>query len=184
MIVIFIGPPFSGKETQTSLLSKKLNIPVFSMGAFIRKAYEERNEEIIEAYEKYSMKGKHLPIQLKFNLLKKEMDKAKDNFILDNFPANRDDLEVFKAYLKENNLSVHKVFCLNISENEMRKRFIIRGRKDDNFEVVKKRREIQDKDRMAVIDYFKEIGILLNINGEKNIDEVQKDILSKLNFSK
>jgi len=141
MIVIFIGPPFSGKETQTSLLSEKLNIPVFSMGALIRKAYEERNEEIVEAYEEYSMKGKHLPIQLKFNLLKKEMDKAGNSFILDNFPASKNDLEVFEIYLKENNLSVHKVFCLNISENEMKKRFTIRGRRDDDYEVVKKRSE-------------------------------------------
>lgn len=184
MIVIFIGPPFSGKETQTSLLSKKLNMPVFSMGALIRKAYKEKDEKIIKAYEEYSMKGRHLPISLKFDLLKKEMDKKDKNFILDNFPASKEDLNALEAYLKERNLFIHKVFYLSISEDEMKKRYVLRGRKDDDFEVVRKRREIQDKDRIPVIEYFKKMGILSEIYGEKSIEDVQQEIISKLNPSK
>ncbi|HZJ18251.1 MAG TPA: nucleoside monophosphate kinase [Patescibacteria group bacterium] len=184
MIIVFIGPPFSGKETQTNLLSNKLNIPVFSMGNLIRKAYKEKNKKIIKAYEEYSMKGKHLPILLKFDLLKKEIDKADNNFILDNFPANKEDLITFEIYLKERNLSIHKVFYLNILEDEMRKRFTIRGRKDDDFEVVKKRRDIQDRERTFVINYFKEMGILVEVNGKGDIEEIQEKIFLELNSSK
>lgn len=184
MIIIFIGPPFSGKETQTNLLSKELNIPVFSMGALIRKAYKEKDGKIVNAYKEYSMKGRHLPILLKFDLLKKELDKVGDNFILDNFPASKEDLAVFKDYLKEHGLSVYRVICLNISEEEMKKRFVVRGRKDDDFEIVKKRREIQDRDRVSVIEYFREMGILSTVNGEGSVEKVQKEILSELNSSK
>lgn len=159
-------------------------MPVFSMGALIRKAYREKDEKIIKAYEKYSMKGRHLPISLKFDLLKKEMDKKGKDFILDNFPASKEDLDTLEAYLRERNLFIHIVFYLNISENEMKKRYVLRGRKDDDFEVVKKRREIQDKDRIPVIEYFKKMGILFEIYGEKSIKDVQKEILSQLNASK
>ncbi len=86
MIVIFIGPPYIGKGTQSKLLGERLGLSVFSMGALIRQARDEGNQQIAKAFEEYSMKGLHLPIEIKFPLLKERMDKAKSGFILDNFP--------------------------------------------------------------------------------------------------
>jgi len=36
MILIFLGPPFSGKGTQAQILAKELSLPVFSMGQLLR----------------------------------------------------------------------------------------------------------------------------------------------------
>lgn len=180
MIVIFIGPPFSGKGTQAQLLGEKLNLPVFSMGNLIREAYVEGDPKAKEGFEKYSMKGLHLPIGLKFHLLKKEMDQSENNFILDNFPANQEDLNTLLSYLSLHNSRVDKVFYISVSEEEMEKREASRGRRDDDPEVLKKRRRIQDSDRMAVIKYFRGKGILEEINGEQTIEEIEQQILEKL----
>lgn len=180
MIIVFIGPPFSGKDTQARLLGKELNLPVYSMGAIIREAYEKGDPRAVEGFEQYSMKGLHVPIELKFDLLRERFEKTIDGFILDNFPATQEDLDTFNDYLSKNNLKIDRVFLINISREEMLKRMTHRGREDDKPEVVMKRRETQDQDRVPVIAYFKNQGLLIEINSEGEIEEVHKQLMENL----
>lgn len=183
MIVVFIGPPYAGKDTQGKLLSQKLgNIPVFSMGGLIREARERGNETFIKAYEEYSLKGLHLPTAIKFPLLKEKMDQAEEGLILDNFPATRDDLMMFNDYLLQTNKKINKVIYLYISEEEMKKRFenAFRDRKDDDPNIVATRREIQNQDRIPVLEFYKSQNQLCEINGEGNINKIHEEILKEL----
>jgi adenylate kinase len=180
MILVFLGPPFSGKGTQAEILSKELGISVFSMGAIIRDAYAEDYPRAKEGYENYSMKGLHLPNEIKFPWLIKKID-GQEDFILDNYPGNQEDLDTMLNYLAENSLQIDKVFCVNISIEEMKNRMIQRGRPDDNPEIVLTRREIQDKDRQPVLEYFRQKGLLAEINGEGTIDAVHAAIKGELN---
>lgn len=179
MIAVFIGPPFAGKDTQTKLLSDTLSLPVFSMGALIREAMET-DKAIKKAYQKYAMQGMHLPNDIKFHLLKNEMDQAPQGFILDNYPATEEDLQILTQYMKERNKKIDKVFLIVLSEKEMKNRITRRGRKDDDLEIIKKRRLLQDEDRVPVVRYFKEKGILFPINGEDTIENVHLQILQIL----
>lgn len=185
MILIFIGPPYSGKDTQAKLIAKEFGLSIFSMGNLIRQAYEAGDSKAIEGFENYSMKGLHVPISLKFALLKKKMEEQKDGFILDNFPATKEDLDTFNEYIKKNSLVINKVFYLNVSEDEMMKRRVERGRLDDEVEILQKRREEQDKDRSEVIKYFKNEGILKEINTERqSIEETHEEIMKELRNDK
>lgn len=181
MILVFIGPPYSGKGTQAQLFGKELNLPVFSMGELIRKAYERKDPRAVEGYEKYGMKGLHLPNSLKFYLLEEEMNKNKDGFILDNYPATQEDMDTLFPYLSANNLKIDKVIYMPISFEEMTKRIVFRNRKDDRREIVLKRREEQGKDRIPVLEYFKTQGILKEINGEGSIEGVYSRIREAIN---
>ena len=180
MILIFLGPPYSGKGTQATILGKELNLPVFSMGAIIREAYKENCPRSKEGYENYALKGLHLPNEIKFPWLAKKLDGHKD-FILDNYPANQEDLDMLNNYFAKNNLQVDKVFYVNISVEEMKNRMVQRGREDDKPEIVLTRREVQDKDREPVLQYFREKGLLAEINGEGTIDAVQTVIREVVN---
>lgn len=182
MIIIFIGPPFAGKDTQANLLSKKLSLPLFSMGGLIRDAREKGNEIIANAYKKYTLHGLHIPINIKFGLLKKKLDSLHDGFILNNFPATFEDLNVFNKYLTGRNLSVDKVFYLYISKEIMQGRFkhSLRKRQDDDSSIILTRRVVQDKDRIPVVNYFRNLGVLVEVNGERDIDAVHKDIMAFL----
>lgn len=181
MIIIFIGPPFAGKDTQAKLLSAELNIPVYSMGALIREAKEAGDPLAIEGFENFSMKGLHLPINLKFHLVKDKIDSFQGDLILDNFPGNQEDLDTFSNYLSDRNLKVKKVFYINITNEEMLRRMIDRGRGDDQPEIVVKRRGNQDKDRESVIAFYKNQGILKEINGEGPIEQIHQEIKESLN---
>lgn len=183
-IYVLIGPPLSGKETQGGILEKSLGgIPRFSMGHLIRDA-RGKDTMFEEAYQKYSMQGKHLPDSIKFPLLVSKMEEAKGDFILDNFPGSAEDVTYLEEYLKGKDMRIHSVLSINISEEEMRKRFELakekRGRADDTFEIVHERREIQDLDREAVLKHYRDLGVLSEINGEKTIEEVHSDILNAI----
>jgi adenylate kinase len=181
MILIFLGPPYSGKGTQAEILGRSLSLPVFSMGELIREGNKLGNPKAREAYQNYIIKGLHAPNVLKFEFLKGKMDQNKNSFILDNYPATQEDLETLLNYLKENSLQVDKVFYINISVEEMKKRMVQRGRDDDKPETVLIRREVQDQDRLPVLEYFKEKGILVEINGEGSVETVQTKIREALN---
>lgn len=184
MIVIFIGPPYAGKDTQGKLLSQEFgNLPIFSMGELIREARKKGSDIFIKAYAEYSLKGLHLPTAIKFPLLKEKMDQAKDRFILDNFPATKDDLFAFNDYLSKTNKKVDRVIRLYVSKKEMWKRVSNRGRKDDDPNIIATRREFQGQDALPVLDYYRRKNLLLEINGERDIDEIHKEILEKLEKS-
>jgi adenylate kinase len=181
MILIFLGPPFSGKDTQAEILGKELNLPVFSMGQLIREGNRLGNPKAVEGYQNYALKGLNLPNSLKFDLLKEKMDKNKAGFILDNYPATQEDLETLNHYLDENLLQVNIVFNINISVEEMKNRMAQRGREDDKPEIVLTRRKVQGEDREPVLEHFRRQGKLVEINGEGSIEEVQLAIKEKLN---
>lgn len=182
MIIIFTGPPLAGKGTQANLLSQKLQIPVFSIGAIIREEYQKGNPEAIEGYEQYSLKGLHLPVELKFKWLSTRMETCKDGFIIDNFPGTSEDLRTFIDYLSKKERTVDVAFLMNLSKEEAQKRMGLRSRADDKPEIAQKRRIIQDEDRIPVINYFKEQGKLIEINADDSIENIHKDILKHLHL--
>ncbi len=169
MIIVFTGPPLAGKGTQAQLLSKQLSLPLISIGTLLRE-----NEG--KGYEQYAMQGKNLPTELKFGLLSEKMDQCLDGFILENFPATKDDLMALVDYLEKHSLKIDVVFHITISEEEMKKRMVSRGRIDDTDEIVMKRRKLQTLDREPVVDYFRELGILTEVSGDGSIEEVQEKI--------
>ncbi len=187
-IYVLIGPPLSGKETQGELLETSLGgIPRFSMGHLIREA-RNKDQKFENAYQQYSMQGKHLPNEIKFPLLADEMNKASQSgFILDNFPATEEDVEYLERYLVGKDLNMKTVIVLNVSRDEMKKRFEIaknrRGRADDTIENIVDRREIQDSDRMAVLNHYEKMGLLRMINGEQSVEKVHQDILREIDKS-
>jgi len=180
MIIVFIGPPLSGKDTQTGILGKELNLPVFSMGALIREGVKNGDSQAIEGHENYSLKGLHLPNSLKFHLLKVKLDEHKDGFILDNYPGTEEDLEMLNNYLSENNLKIDKAFLIKISVEEMKNRLGERNRQDDDPKIAMERREVQDLDREPVLKFFKEKEILIEIDGEGTIEAVHEKIKERL----
>src|ERR1035437_2087711 len=180
MIIVFIGPPYAGKDTQGKLLSQEFgNMPIFSMGHLIREARESGNETFIKAYNEYALKGFHLPTAIKFPLLKEKMDQATNGFILDNFPATNDDLTMLNHYLEKTNKKIDRVIYLYISEVEMEKRFkdAFRGRKDDHPDIIAKRNEIQGHDRIPVLEFYRNQNLLAEVNGEGEINKIHEKIL-------
>lgn len=86
---IFIGPPGSGKGTQTKMLSKDFNLPHIDTGSLLRAEIAAGSEEGKLA-DSFMSKGQLVPIELVSKIIKNRLSKADcDNgFILDGYPRS------------------------------------------------------------------------------------------------
>lgn len=57
-------------------------------------------------------------------------------------------------------------------------------REDDNVETVSSRLEVYSNQTKPLIDYYEKIGLLRSIEGEKDINDVFRDIVNALGSSK
>lgn len=100
--LVFLGPPASGKGTQTSRLSKELNFPHVDTGSLLRKALAEGTPDGLTA-KSYIEKGQLVPVEIVASIIKtrlKEADCA-NGFILDGFPRSTEQAEMLEDMLKE-----------------------------------------------------------------------------------
>jgi adenylate kinase len=100
--LVFLGPPASGKGTQTSRLSKELNFPHVDTGSLLRKAMADGTEDGKIA-KGYIEKGALVPVEIVASIIKtrlKENDCA-NGFILDGFPRSTEQADMLEKMLQE-----------------------------------------------------------------------------------
>ena len=119
MILIFLGPPGSGKGTQAKMISEDVNIPVVSTGEMMRQ--EVKNKTLIgKKIEDMLAKGKLASDDITEKLLDQRLLKkdAKNGFILDGFPRNLHQLRLaikrFKKIINDND----KLFAIYIKVSD------------------------------------------------------------------
>lgn len=100
--LVFLGPPASGKGTQTSKLSQYLKFPHVDTGSLLRKALADQTPDGITA-KSYIEKGQLVPVEIVASIIKTRLNEAdcKDGFILDGFPRSTEQAEMLEAMLTE-----------------------------------------------------------------------------------
>ncbi len=205
--ILVFGPQGSGKDTQSEMLSRYLNIPSVVMGDLIRKEIKEMTEVGQKVSELYK-EGKLAPDEIALSLLKKMItsEDTENGCILNGFPRN---LKQAKALEKITHIDL--VVELYISDEEGIQRLSGRRvcpdcgttfhlkfkpskkegicdrcgekliiREDDKPEAIKKRLAIYHQETEPLREYYKEKGIYLKINGEQSIPDVFEEIKNKL----
>jgi adenylate kinase len=198
MKILMIGPQGSGKGTIGTMISESLNIPLVSTGNLLRNIskdnpwYKEINEQ---------MNSGHLVDQKKVAaLLNEELNKEKcrNGFVLDGWYRSMKDVEAYKVSLdKAFYLTISPETTVKrlgsrrtcskcgeiyntITPSEKPK---IDGicdkcggkleqRQDDTEEAILKRLSIFKSETAGVIDYLRENGLLIEIDGEGPPEEV------------
>lgn len=102
--LVFIGPPASGKGTQTNRLSIETGLPHIDTGSLLRAAIANKTEDGLLA-KTFIDKGQLVPIQVVTNIIKNALlaDDCKNGFILDGFPRNMEQAESLENILSEVN---------------------------------------------------------------------------------
>lgn len=132
MRIIMLGPPGSGKGTQSRELAKLLGVPVFDVGYFLR------NKNISEL-SKVMKLGNLLSDEFIISLVKDKIFSMDSGFILDGFPRT-----IMQAkFLVENDIAINYVIKLEISDMEVIRRLSLRmycakcGEVSSDFDLVK-----------------------------------------------
>lgn len=184
MKIILIGIQGAGKSTQGNLLSQKLKIPYLSTGHIFRELAKEHTS--LGRYIKETMNAGYLiPDKKTVEIVSEYLHRTEyeKGYILDGFPRTLNQVKAFKN-------GIDKVIYLNVSDKEALWRLSYRNgnggekREDDTLAAIRKRIEIFHKFTEPVLDHYGQKGMLIEIDGEKVIEEIHKEIIKKLRINK
>lgn len=172
MKFIFLGVQGSGKSTQAKLLAQELSIPYFEMGQILREKSADTDD--IAAQIKQSLdQGNLVPNEITISIVKEKTTGASKGYVLDGYPRNSVQLAALDH-------DITKAFHVKVSDEEAINRLVKRGRNDDTAQVLSKRLEIYHGETEPLLDDLKSKGILVEISGEKPIEEIHQEIMACL----
>ena len=204
MNLILFGAPGAGKGTQAAELVKKYNLTHISTGEMFREAIAS-NSEMGKIANSYISKGCLVLDEVTVALVKDRLalEDCKNGFILDGFPRTLHQAECLDQICLESDIEVptdeliarlsgrrvckncgasyHIMFNKPIVEEKCD---ICGGqlyiRDDDNKESVAVRLKTYQAQTTPLINYYKNKGLLLEINGQQEINDVFEEIVSKI----
>ena len=176
MKLVLIGIQGSGKSTQGNILSRLFKIPYLSTGHIFREIAKEKTS--LGRYVKETINaGILVPDRKTIEIVNSYLSRPeyKRGYILDGFPRTLNQAHEFSN-------NVDKVIYLNIPDKEALWRLVNRhqDRADETLPAVKKRIEMFHKFTEPVISYYEKQGKLIELDGTKSIQEVNKEILESL----
>lgn len=189
MHLIIYGPEGSGKGTQAKLLSDKTSIPVLTSGDLVREKAKESSplgKICLDALKE----GEYVDDNTMFELWKEKLKtkQAQKSFILDGFPRNLNQAKFLLKVINASGYSIDKFIYIKLTDEEAIKRLVKRNRKlfagseesHDSPVRVKNRLEVFHKMESPLVQYFYDMKLLLEVDGNQEMDKVSNSIIAKL----
>ena len=180
-IVIF-GAPGSGKGTQSDLLIEHYGLGHISTGDVLRSEIK-KGSQLGQLAQSYIDKGNLIPDDLMVSILAKVYDdygRGHKGVIFDGFPRTIPQAEALKQMLSDRGDRVAAMIELDVPEEELMKRLILRGqqsgRADDNEETIKKRLVVYHTQTQPLIEWYRQAGLHHHINGSGTLERIFDDI--------
>lgn len=205
--LIFLGPPVSGKGTQTELIAKTFDIPHISTGVILHGIKSEVDNPLAQEVASYMDGGKLVPSELVNRLVADRIkkDDCKFGYAMDGFPRTLE-----QAQFLDQNADVDRVFLIDVSDATIIERMSGRRvcknghtwhlkysppkdpticdtcgeslfqRDDDKEETVKSRLEVYHREMDGILKFYEEKNLITKIDGEQHIEDVYRQIVRAL----
>lgn len=176
LVIFLIGGPGCGKGTQSELILKNFDIGYMSAGELLR-SLANSGSELGNWVQEQMKQGLILPQEITIGLLKQEMIRQnKEVYLIDGFPRAVDQARTFEAHVCRCACALY----LEVPDDVLIPRLIERGkdsgRADDTPEAIEKRIRVFHEVCEPVFSLFQEDGRAVKIDGNREIDEVFKDV--------
>jgi len=178
-VVFVLGLPGSGKGTQCGLINQEFGFIHLSAGELLREEMRNPESGVGQLITTHMTNGTIVPVEITCKLLENAMLACGDapGFLIDGFPRNQDNLD---GWQREMNDKVKVNFVLNLTApvDVCTKRCLSRAgnRLDDNEESLKKRFVNHNEITLPIVEHYKKLGLLREIDSLGTPDEVLKQI--------
>jgi adenylate kinase len=207
--IVLLGPPGSGKGTQTERLCAELKFTKISTGDLLREAVKLGTPLGVKA-KSFMESGGLVPDQLVGDLIKEKLTGLQGGVILDGFPRT-----VEQAKMLDQIITVDMAIDLEVDEELLVKRLTERRvckscnsvfhlefnppkvagkcdkcgseliqRNDDSEKVVRERLRVYKEKTLPLTRYYYDKQILVRIDGQGDIGDVYQRILKALKSHK
>ena len=171
-MVLFFGPPGSGKSVQGELLVSRNGWKWLSTGKLFR---DSEDPEVLERLKTGELIDDELTNKVLDQALQ-DMD-VNDHVILDGYPRNPQQAEWLENRLPDHGREIHGIVVFETPQEELVKRLSGRGRSEDTPAVIEKRLNIYAQNTKQVLDYYRDHGVpVFEVNGLGTVEDVHERV--------
>ena len=182
MKLLIMGPPGVGKGTQAKQIKASLGISHISTGDILRSEMKN-NSEIGLIAKDFINNGKLVPDKILISMIRERIIKpdCKNGYILDGFPRTLPQANGLNDILEDIKKPLDIAISLYANKDELINRLVKRGkesgRSDDKRSVIEERQKVYWDKTAPLIDFYKNLGLLREIDGLGKISDVTEKIL-------
>jgi adenylate kinase len=176
--LILFGPPGSGKGTQSEKLVEKYRLIHLSTGNLLREEISNRTPLGLEA-KSFMDRGQLVPDEVVIGMIDSSLEHHKEapGFLFDGFPRTAAQADALDKLLSLKKTEIALVIALEVSEEELVKRLLHRGktsgRSDDTNEtVIHQRFSVYRNETAPIADHYKKLKKFQTIKGEGSVEEI------------
>ncbi len=204
--MVLLGAPGSGKGTQAKRLCQELGLTLISTGDLLREAVRNNTPLGVKA-KGFMDAGKLVPDELVIGLIREKVSGLNGGFLLDGFPRNLEQARMLDEIADINlavNLDVDEQIIVDRIVNRrsckqcnevyhlIAKPTRMEGvcdkcggelyqRTDDTEAVVRERLRVYKERTLPLAEFYSQRGILVDVDGQGEIDDVYDRILAAIN---
>lgn len=176
MKIILIGIQGAGKSTQGNMLSQELNVPYLSSGHIFRMMSKEKTE--LGRWLKETLNaGALVPDEEAVKIVMEYLSKPEyaNGYIMDGFPRTIAQAKILSD-------GTEKAVFIDVSDKEALWRISgrVSDRDDETLQAIRKRISLFHELTEQVIEYYRDQGNLIQVDGEKDVQDVFDEIMKHL----
>jgi adenylate kinase len=183
--LLIVGPPGSGKGTQSARISESFGVPSIATGDIFRQNVRDETElglQVKAILDRGGFVSDDLTNELVADRL--AQPDAAEGFLLDGYPRTVGQLRFLDERLAARGAAVDAVIELVVDEDELVRRLLQRaeeqGRADDTEETIRHRQSLYANETAPLVAEYGARGLVARVPATGSVDEVWERIAAAL----